>query len=201
MKIGVFGGLFDPPHIGHLIIAQHVIEEFGLQQILFIPSGSPPHKTKYSPYEHRHDMAALAIAGNECFALSDIERRASGTTYTIETVRALSKESPDEMYLMIGADQLFEIENWKDPDLLFRECRVVVMKRPHHEIQKDQKFLDRIMISTAPMIDISSTMVRSRVEKGLSVRYFVTEEVRAYIERNNLYRTKLPSNIEPDRTG
>jgi nicotinate-nucleotide adenylyltransferase len=189
MKIGVFGGLFDPPHIGHLIIAQHVFEEFHLNRILFVPSGNPPHKLKYSPYESRYAMTELAIAQNENFAMSDIEKRISETTYTIETIRALSKETNDELYLMIGSDQWLEIETWKDPEELFRECRIVVMRRPHQEIEKESRFFDRVMISAAPLIDISSTMIRSRIQKDLSVRYLVEPGVYEYIKQNNLYKT------------
>jgi len=189
MKIGVFGGLFDPPHIGHLIIAQHVFEEFHLHRILFVPSGNPPHKLNYSPYQSRYAMTELAIAGNENFMISNIESSISDTTYTIETVRALSKEKTDELYLMIGSDQWMEIETWKDPEELFRECRIVVMRRPHYEITKESKFLDRIMISTAPLIDVSSTIIRSRIRKDLSVRYLVESRVYDYIKSNNLYKT------------
>ncbi len=189
MKSGVFGGLFDPPHIGHLIIAQHVFEEFHLHRVLFVPSGHPPHKSTYSAYHNRYEMTKLAISGNEHFALSDVERRISDTTYTIETIKALKEQTTDEPYLMIGSDQWLEIETWKDPEELFRECRIVVMRRSHHEIKKESKFFDRIMISTAPLIDISSTMIRSRIQKNLSVRYLVEPGVLEHIRQNNLYRT------------
>ena len=189
MKIGVFGGLFDPPHIGHLIIAQHVFEEFHLNRILFVPSGNPPHKSNYSPYTDRYEMTGLAIAQNGDFAVSDIEKRISETTYTIETIKALREQTTDELYLMIGSDQWLEIETWKEPEELFRECRIVVMRRSHHEIRKESKFFDRVMISTAPLIDVSSTMIRSRIQKGLSVRYLVEPAVSDYIIQKELYKT------------
>jgi nicotinate-nucleotide adenylyltransferase len=188
MKLGIFGGLFDPPHIGHLIIAQHVLDEFHLQKTLFVPAGNPPHKTAYSPYEVRYAMTERAIADNDRFAMSDVERTFTDKTYTIEIIRKLRRETKAELYLMIGSDQWQEIETWKEPDELIRECRVVVMKRPHHEIRQESRFYDRVMISTAPLIDISSTRIRLRIQKGLSVRYLVKKEVREYIERNNLYK-------------
>lgn len=188
MKLGIFGGLFDPPHIGHLIIAQHSLDEFHLRKVIFVPAGNPPHKTGYSPYEHRYAMTELAVTDNECFALSDVERSFTGKTYTIEVVRELRRATGDELYLILGSDQWQEIETWKDPEGLIRECRIVVMKRPHHEIREDSRFFDRIMISTAPLIDVSSTRVRARIQKGLSVRYLVAPAVREYIERNNLYK-------------
>lgn len=189
MKLGVFGGLFDPPHTGHLIIAQHILDEFHLHKIIFVPAGNPPHKTGYSPYEHRYAMTGLAIAANDRFTLSDVEQDFTGKTYTIEVIRRLRQATEDELYLMIGSDQWHEIETWKDPDGIIRECRVVVMKRSHHDIREDSRFFDRIMISTAPLIDISSTRVRARIQKGLSVRYLVAPAVDEYIARNRLYQT------------
>jgi nicotinate-nucleotide adenylyltransferase len=189
MKVGVFGGLFDPPHIGHLIIAEHVLEEFHLDRILFVPAGNPPHKRDYSPYEIRYAMTDLAIAENASFAISTIEREMPDKTYTIDVIRALQQKSDDELYLLIGSDQWLEMETWKDPEALFRECRIVVMRRSNYEISKDSKFFDRIMISTAPLIDISSTMVRTRIRKGNSVRYLIAPSVQEYITVNNLYKT------------
>jgi len=187
MKIGFFGGLFDPPHIGHLILAQHVLEEFHLEKMLFVPAGNPPHKRDYSPYGIRYAMTELAVAENENFTVSDVEREMQDKTYTIGVVKALHQRTEDEFYLIIGSDQWLEIETWKDPEALFRECRVVVMRRPNYEISKESKFFDRIMVSTAPLIDISSTMIRARVKKGASVRYLITLSVAEYITANNLY--------------
>jgi nicotinate-nucleotide adenylyltransferase len=187
MKTGVFGGLFDPPHIGHLIIAQHVLEEFRLQKILFVPSGNPPHKTDYSRYDDRYTMTGLAVEDNEMFTASDVERAFTDKTYTIEVIRRLHKETNDELYLMIGSDQWQEIETWKDPEELFRGCRVVVMRRPNYDISKEARFFDRIMVSTAPLIDISSTMIRARIRKGLSVKYLLKSAVYSYIKANGLY--------------
>ena len=187
MRVGVFGGLFDPPHIGHLIIAQHVTEEFHLERMLFVPAGNPPHKHHYSPYDTRYAMTELAIAGNDKFRISDIEKKMADKTYTIEVVKSLREDSGDELYLIIGSDQWREIETWKEPEALFKECRIVVVRRPHYEVSKEAKFYDRIMTSTAPMIDVSSTMIRARIQKKLSVRYLVTASVEEYITQNNLY--------------
>jgi nicotinate-nucleotide adenylyltransferase len=189
MRIGVFGGLFDPPHIGHLIIAQHVTEEFHLERMLFVPAGNPPHKHQYSPYDTRYEMTGRAITGNEKFIISDVEKKIPDKTYTIEVIRALRERSDDELYLVIGSDQWLEIETWKDPEALFKECRIVVVRRPNYDISKESKFHDRIMTSTAPMIDISSTMIRARIAKNLSVCYLVTTSVEEYITQNNLYKT------------
>ncbi len=188
MKVGVFGGLFDPPHIGHLIIAQHIFEEFKLERILFVPAGHPPHKSDYSPYENRYEMTELAIASNVNFTISDIEKRIPDKTYTIEVIKELKKDG-DELYLIIGSDQWLEIETWKEPEALFRECRIVVVRRPRFEIEKQAKWFDHIMVSTSPLIGISSSMIRKRVQKGQSIKYLVTEDVADYIEQNNLYKS------------
>jgi nicotinate-nucleotide adenylyltransferase len=188
MKIGIFGGLFDPPHIGHLIITQHVLDEFHLEKILFVPAGNPPHKREYSPYETRHAMTEQALAENGNFAISNIEREIPDKTYTVDVIQALKQKTEDELYLLIGSDQWQEIETWKDPEALFRECRVVVMRRPNYDITKESRFFDRIMVSTAPLIDISSTMIRAKVRKDVSIRYLVTPSVQKYITENNLYR-------------
>jgi nicotinate-nucleotide adenylyltransferase len=188
MKTGVFGGLFDPPHVGHLIIAQHVLEEFHLQKMLFVPSGNPPHKTDYSKYADRYAMTELAVEDNEMFVACNVERTFTEKTYTIEVIRRLHKETADELYLMIGSDQWHEIETWKDPDELFRECRVVVMRRPNYDVSKEARFFDRIMVSSAPLIDISSTMIRTRIKKELSVRYMLKPAVYNYIKTNGLYK-------------
>ena len=188
MKVGVFGGLFDPPHIGHLIIAEHVLGEFSLDRILFVPAGNPPHKADYSPYQDRYNMTELAITNNDDFSISDIERNMTEKTYTIEMIKKLRQQMPDDLYFMIGSDQWLEIETWRDPEALFRECRVVVVRRPHYEIEKESRFYDRIMISSAPLISISSTMIRSRIQKNLSVNYLITPSVYNYIESNKLYK-------------
>jgi nicotinate-nucleotide adenylyltransferase len=188
MRVGLFGGLFDPPHIGHLIIAQHVTEEFHLDKMLFIPAGNPPHKHHYSPYDTRYTMTELAIAGNKKFFMSDVEKKMPDKTYTIEVIKALRAGSDDELYLIIGSDQWREIETWKEPEALFKECRIVVVRRPHYDLSKEAKFYDRIMTSTAPMIDISSTNIRARIQKNLSVRYLTTASVEKYIAQNNLYK-------------
>jgi nicotinate-nucleotide adenylyltransferase len=98
------------------------------------------------------------------------------------------KKNQDEFYLVIGSDQWLEIETWKDPEALFRECRIIVVRRPRYEIDKQSKLFDHIMVSTSPLIDISSSMIRKKVQRGQSIRYFVTPEVANYIEKNNLYK-------------
>uniref|UniRef100_A0A7V3RH02 Probable nicotinate-nucleotide adenylyltransferase n=1 Tax=candidate division WOR-3 bacterium TaxID=2052148 RepID=A0A7V3RH02_UNCW3 len=192
-KIGIFGGLFDPPHIGHLILGQWVLEEFNLNRIIFIPAFKPPHKDIYSPFKHRYKMIEISIRDNKRFFLSDIERYIRGKTYTYKVLQFLKKSNPlyseSDLYLIIGADQWNEIEHWKKPDTIFRYAQVVVLPRPNYNIKDNSPFYKKIMLSNAPLIDISSTMVRERIKAGLSIDYLVIPEVQDYIKREKLYIT------------
>jgi len=196
-KIGIFGGLFNPPHIGHLIIVQWVLEEFNLDKIIFVPAFNPPHKLKYLPYSVRYKMTELAIKDNENFIISNIEKNIHGKTYTVEVIRALkdrlhlfphpSRKDETEFYLIIGADQWGEIETWRNPEKLFDECKIIVLPRPNYKIKKKQPFYKKILISKSPLINISSSVVRERIKKGLDIRYFVPETVLKYIKKHKLY--------------
>ena len=187
-RIGIFGGLFDPPHVGHLIISQWVLEEHKLDKIIFVPAANPPHKAKYSPYHIRHEITALAIKGNKKFSISDIERKIPGKTYTVEVISKLKKKINAELYLIIGADQWHEIKTWKSPAQLFEQCKIIVMPRPNYVIKKPGKFRKKILISHSPLIDISSSMLRQRIKNNQTIRYFVPETVRRYITKYKLYR-------------
>jgi len=196
MKVGVFGGLFDPPHTGHLVVAQWIKEEFDLDKIVFVPSGNPPHKNNYAPYEVRYKMTKLATKGNKNFIVSDIEKKIPGKTYTVEVINAINKHNTGiyprmmhaELFLIIGADQWNEIDTWKDPKSLFRACRVIVVPRFDYAIRKMPPLYQPILASRCPLINISSTMVRKMVKKGLNIRYLVPEPVFYYIKKHKLYR-------------
>jgi len=187
-KIGIFGGLFDPPHVGHLIIAQSIAEEFGLKKVIFIPAGKPPHKLRYSPYHIRYEMTKLAIMGNEKFFITNVERKMSGKTYTIEVIKKLKKKFKGEFYLVIGSDQWQEIETWKNPKRLFDECKVIVVPRPHYKIKKSSRFLKKILVGHSPLIDISSTLIRKYIKRKFNVQYLVPPAVYKYITRKGLYQ-------------
>ncbi len=186
-KVGVFGGLFDPPHIGHLIIAQSVLEEFRLGKIIFVPAGNPPHKREFSPYDTRYKMTELAIMGNQKFSISDIEKEIPGKTYTIGVLKNLKQQIKGMVYLIIGCDQWEEINAWKSPKELFKCCKIIVMPRPRYSIRKVGRFCKKILISHAPLIDISSTNIRKKVKHNCSIQYLVPNEVSKYIKRKRLY--------------
>ena len=183
-NIGLFGGLFDPPHIAHLILAQSVLEEFSLNKIIFIPAFNPPHKRSFSPYKIRRHMLELAIKGNPRFKISDVESSLTGKTYTIDVVKTLKAKISDQLFLIIGSDQWIEIENWKTPDKISRYCRIIVIPRPGFSIKTIK---DMIMVSRSPGIAISSTLIRMLVRSGRSVTYLVPRAVEKYIKQKRLY--------------
>jgi nicotinate-nucleotide adenylyltransferase len=187
VKYGIWGGLFDPPHVGHVILAQWIRSEFGLHKIIFVPAGRPPHKTSYSPYHVRYHMARLAVKGDQWFEVTDVEKRIAGTTYTVDVIRQLKKDLHGKLYIIIGADQWNEILAWKDPDKLFNECRIVVVPRMPYKIKKIRPYCDSVLISQCPAIGISSTMIRERTRKDLPIRYLVPDAVCDYIKKTKLY--------------
>ncbi len=191
ISIGIFGGLFDPPHIGHLITSGWVLEEFNLDRIIFIPAFNPPHKRKYSSYQHRYKMIEIAIKGNERFFISDIEKNIQGRSYTYKVIKALKRSDgiyqDASLYLIIGADQWNEIGHWKKPEIIFNLANVIVLKRPGFEIKKIKPFYNKILLSNAPLVDVSSTLIRERIKKGQYVEYLTVPQVLKYIKKNKLY--------------
>jgi nicotinate-nucleotide adenylyltransferase len=186
-KVGILGGLFDPPHFGHLIIAQHVLEEFKLDRVIFIPAYDPPHKARYSPYAFRIKMTRLAIKGNGKFSVSDIESSIKGKTYTVEVIKALRCRMQAHFYLIIGADQWNDIGTWRSPEEIFHECRIVVVPRPGYRKNRTMFGGKRLLVSTAPLMDISSTVIRDRLRRKKPVDYHVPPNVLSYIKKHKLY--------------
>lgn len=198
-KIGIMGGTFDPIHNGHLVLAEHSRTTFGLDKILFIPTGKPPHKDDLyiSSNEHRYNMTLLAINSNPYYFLSPIEILREGTTYTIDTVKYLnSKFDNSDFYFILGSDSLLQIHKWKDYEDLLSSCNFIVAKRKYLDGTRledrikelSELYNSNINVLKSPRIDISSTEIRNRVKGSLSIRYLVPEPVEIYIEKNNLYK-------------
>jgi nicotinate-nucleotide adenylyltransferase len=194
MKIGIFGGTFNPPHIGHLIVAERIREEAKLDKVIFIPCSSPPHKQEKSYLsqiaspEHRFEMVKIAIRNNPFFEVSDIEIKRGGVSYTIDTINQLTKESQtDEFYLLIGADQFKEFHTWKEPYEIVKKAKLIVFNRPNYTIP-DTEFSKFAEFITVPNIEISASSIRERVRNGKSIKYLVPAEVEEYIYANGLYR-------------
>ena len=198
MRIGVFGGTFDPIHTGHLIIAEDARAALELDEVLFIPAGQPWFKSyrQITDTRHRLAMVRLAVADNRLFAVSDIEIRRSGPSYTVDTLGEL-REQPKyagaEFIVILGVDALREIDRWHQPRTLFELASVVGMARPavtinlsvlHEAIPGASS---RISLLDSALVDISGTDIRRRVAAGRSIRYRVPANVEQYIHENGLY--------------
>lgn len=200
MKIGILGGTFNPVHIGHLILAQDAMETFDLDKVLFVVCARPPHKPAalLAADEHRVAMLELALAGNPGFELCDLELRRGGTSYTVDTIRELQKQSPgDEFNFIIGSDSLPELRHWKEADALLGLCCFLVACRPGFDAEKiTSETLGLSMLQTESLmanmfgghqVDVSSSDIRHRAAEGMSLRYLVPAPVDLYIMEHRLY--------------
>jgi len=200
-KIGIMGGTFDPIHIAHLILAEQGMEEFDLDEVLFIPTGQPPHKTekKVTNAWQRYEMTKLAINDNPKFKCSDIEILREGNSHTAKTLEELHSQYPEnEFYFILGADSLAYINEWQHPEIILNLATIIVANRNQTEkkllISQMQQLIDiyggKILLMTTPNLDISSNYLREQVAKGSSIRYYVTNEVNAYIKEHALYQSR-----------
>ena len=197
MKLGIFGGTFDPIHQGHMIIAEQVMGELDLSRVVFVPGGIPPHKEASSvraSAEDRFEMVEVAVSGNEQFFVDRVEVDAGRAMHSVETVRILKEGSPDDdWYFISGADEVSNLLAWKDPDLLLEEVVMVAATRPGYDLGKLQHLeaalrnFDRIFPVECTRVDISATGIRRRILQGKSVRYLVPEEVYEIISKRRLY--------------
>ena len=191
MKICLFGGTFDPPHIGHLLLAQTIFEEESFDKVLFIPAYQPPHKSNISPVEDRLNMLKLAIKENPNFEISEIELKRRGVSYTIDTIRSLKsklKTNGEQLHYLIGSDCLLDFHNWKEPKAILEECQVVVAIRPGFRPSDIPAWiLHKIHFANIPRFEISSTNIRKRWVENKTIRYMVTLPVWEFIDQHKLY--------------
>ena len=198
-KIGILGGTFNPIHNGHLLLAEQARCFYGLDQVLFIPSGCSYMKRQEEilPGEIRFQMVQLAIADNPYFCVSDMEIVREGNSYTCETITRLHAQYPeDELYYIVGADTLFQMEFWKNPEQIFTQCITAAPVRQGREdsalmLQAKSlasRYRADIRFMPSLHVEISSTLVRDHLQKGTSVRYLVPERVRSFLEKNGYYR-------------
>ena len=200
-KYGIFGGTFNPIHYGHLMICEYLKEELGLDKIIFIPTGNPPHKDLDVSARDRYEMVKLAISSNPTFEITDIETNRIKLSYTVDTVRELKKIYKDEkLFFLIGLDTLFQLKTWKKIEELSGEIEFVVALRPKYidieEINRELKFLrenygTKVEIIHSPLYEISSTELRDRIKEEKSVRYLIPEEVVNYIKESGFYKDDL----------
>ena len=192
-KIGIFGGSFNPPHFGHLILAERCRELLQLDKIIFIPAYISPHKTNKNVVNptDRLKMLKLAIKRNPYFDYSDIEIKRKGKSFTYDTlVSLLNKYTNSKLYLLIGMDNYNDFCNWKNYKEILQLCKVVVINRrttKNKRIENSNIDYSRFIFVDTLILDISSTEIRNRIKKKLSIRYYTTENVKNFIVKNNLY--------------
>jgi nicotinate-nucleotide adenylyltransferase len=196
VRLGILGGTFDPPHLGHLAVAQDAWSRIGLDRVLFVPAAQPPHKPKSvdAPPALRLAMVRAAILGDDRFEATDLELMRQGPSYTADTLRDLAGRLPDaELFLLLGADQFREFATWREPAVIAALATLVVVRRAG--IDAETGTLDATVLELdAVRIDVSSTEIRRRVAAGEPIRYLVPEGVRRIIEREGLYSS--PDGVE-----
>ncbi|RWR15183.1 nicotinate-nucleotide adenylyltransferase [Siminovitchia fortis] len=187
-KIGILGGTFDPPHLGHLIIANEVLDRLGLDEVRFMPNHEPPHKERHSgtSVENRLDMLERAIDGHPKFSIETIELNQDGRSYTYDTMKTVREKNPDNDYFfIIGADMVEFLPHWYNIEELVKLVQFVGANRPNYKLESPYP----VQFVEVPMIEISSSMIRDRVKKRMSIKYLLPDQVIRYIEENHLYET------------
>jgi len=211
-RVAIFGGSFNPVHYGHLLLADEVREALALDRVLFVPAGSPPHKSPLhlAPAPDRHAMVALATAGNPAFAVSDIELGRPGPSYTVDTLAALREAAADELFLLVGSETFLDFLSWKEPARIARLARLVVVPRAGSPFDPEsvqaQKVLheigqarfvrpgeplppDGVLIVNAVSLPISASDLRRRAREGRSLAYRMPDSVIAYVRARRLYHS------------
>lgn len=187
MRIGIFGGSFNPIHVGHLVVAERVAETLRLDRVLFIPTAHTPLKKDRdlaSP-RHRWTMLRLALRGHPRFQAWDLEIRRGGVSYTVDTLRELRKRLKANLFLIVGADAVDLFPRWKAPEEVRRLATLVVVTRPGHS---PRRRMPKMIMVRVPLLEISGTEIRDRLRRGRSVRHLVPEAVERYLLRKRPYR-------------
>jgi nicotinate-nucleotide adenylyltransferase len=197
MRVGVLGGTFNPPHLGHLVCAQEAYIQLRLDHVMLIPARIPPHKpVEDEPgADHRLAMCRLAVAGDERISVSDIETRRGGTSFTVDTLSELHERDPDTaLCLIVGGDVAAGLPQWREPERVLSLATLAVARRRGTARETVERALsglrgaERTEFFRMPRIAISSTLIRERVRSGAPIRYIVPDKVSAYIEQEGLYR-------------
>ena len=196
MRVGILGGTFDPPHIGHLILGEYARDALGLAPLLYVPAADPPHKQDEdtTPIDHRMAMLQLALGGNPHFEISRVDVDRPGPHYSLDTVKIIQQTYPQaEIYFVMGGDSLRDLPAWHRPQELIQLCELVVMRRPFAEAWPDMHedvlpgLSRRVIMMDTPVLEISSTAIVRRLQARRSVRYLVPDAVLAYIWEHRLY--------------
>jgi len=199
-SLGLMGGTFDPIHLAHLVTAESVFEQFGLDKVIFIPTGIPPHKRHYpvTPAHHRYEMVRRAADGNPRFEVSRVEVDREGLSFTVDTLVDMTSKLPPgtNLYFITGTDAILGIETWREPERLMAMCPIIAVQRPglHPDLAREglerleARYNCRILRADVPAVDISSSDIRRRVGEMRTIRYLVPDAVEAYIRHHGIYR-------------
>jgi nicotinate-nucleotide adenylyltransferase len=196
LRVGILGGTFDPPHIGHLILGEYAADALGLSHLLYVPAADPPHKQQEqkTPLEHRLAMLRLALNDNPRFEISRVDIDRAGPHYSLDTVQLVQAQyAGAELYFVMGGDSLRDLPTWHRPADFIRLCKLAVMGRPaavawpemHEHILPG--LAERVVMIESPLVEISSTRIVQRLTEGRSVRYLLPDAVLNYVQRHNLY--------------
>ena len=208
MRIAMFGGSFDPIHLGHLILAEHCREQAQLDEVWFIPSATAPNKRDGARATDRQrlEMLRLAIGGHPHFKVSEIEIQRGGVSYTVDTLAEIQTQQPEaKLFLLMGADSLVQFKNWREPERILGLAHLLVVERPGQTAVANSEFITSEFIASelitseqgeppatrieSPLIEISSTRIRERSAEGKSTRFLTPRAVEKYIETQKVYRT------------
>lgn len=191
-KICLFGGTFDPPHIGHLLVAQTIFEAENFDKIVFIPTFKTPQKNNITDIKDRLAMLRMGVTSNPNFEISDLEIQRGGTSYTIDTVREYKSDQDydsRELYYLIGSDSLQKFYTWKEPREILDECQVIVALRPGFRPSDISNWiLRKVRFANIPRFEISSSTIRLRWQENKTIRYMVTQPVWEYINDHGIYK-------------
>jgi len=198
MRIGILGGTFDPIHYAHLAIAEEARTQLGLDWVVFVPAGHPPHKPHVviTPAHYRLGMLELALATNPHFLISRVDLERPGPCYTVDTLVVLQEEwgAEAELWLIVGADSLLELRTWHHPERIIQLARLAVAPRPGNPLRRAELerslpgLYERMRMIQAPLLEISGTDLRRRVREGRPVKYYLPEQVEAFIFEQGLYQ-------------
>ncbi|WP_032120914.1 nicotinate-nucleotide adenylyltransferase [Clostridium amazonitimonense] len=197
-KKGIFGGTFDPIHIAHIYIAQEAVKQFSLEELVFVPTGNPPHKNGKVITDAilRYEMAKMSIRNYKEFSISDYEILKKGYSYTYETLQYFNSIESSKLYFITGADCLMDIYHWKNIKEIFKNCTLVVFNRPGYNIEDilvqkskvEKEFQTEILWLDLLNLDISSTYIREKIKEGINMEYFLPSGVYNTINTLGLYR-------------
>lgn len=201
MRVGIFGGTFNPPHIGHINMCKLFLEELSLDKLFVIPASIPPHKQIKSKTttQERLEMAEIAFSNLSCkIEVSDLETKRSGKSYTADTIKELKSQGYDDLYLLCGTDMILTLDGWYNPEYIFENATIVYMRRENEEENNhllkekiafyEKSFNAKIVNIQAKPIELSSSTVRETVKSGNDASKMVTSEVLQFIKLKNLYR-------------